>query len=169
MMPTIGVKLRVFVPKTVFNMPRVQQEIQHVMLTKTRMDLRRELWRGCRSWKHQPNWQMPHYFGVRVMWVKVFTYSTQYRLVNAGTTKKDYPIVPRRKNMLRFQTQFRPKTRPRLLGSFVGGKFGPYISTLAVIHPGFEAREFDKTVAEEYQKNFTNDIQRAINEGIIHA
>ncbi|RPJ20968.1 MAG: hypothetical protein EHM33_27290 [Chloroflexi bacterium] len=166
-MATIGVKLRVFVPKEVMNLARVNQAIQHVMIQKTTRELKREFEKTVSTWDHKPNWTMEHYFGVRVLWVKVFTYSTQYRIVNAGAAP--HLILPRRAKILRFQTKYKAKTRARLIGSFAGGKSGPYISTPAVYHPGFEARDFDITIAEEYAETFHDDIQEAIKDGIIHA
>lgn len=166
-MATLGIKMRVFVPKSVFNDARMMGNIQHLMIQKTAPDLRREFEKTVRTWKDQPNFKTEHYSGVRVMWVKVYTYSTVYRLVNAGAAP--HLIRPRRARMLRFQKNFRPKTRPRLIGSFAGGKFGDFISTPAVFHPGFEAREFDQTIAEEYQDTFAKDVQDVIKEGIVHA
>jgi len=164
-MPTIGVKIRVFVPKEVFNETKAYTQVSHVMTQKTGPDLRREFARTYRSWDHQPNFQQDHYFGVRVMWVKVFTYSQQYRLVNAGA--RPHSIFPKHAGrMLHFRTGYKPKTRPRLIGSFTGGKFGDYISTPMVHHPGFEGREFDQTIAEEYQETFRDDIQEAIKKGL---
>ncbi len=166
-MATIGVKLRVFVPKEIFNNAQANRAIQHVMLQKTTREIRQEFNKTVTTWDDKPNFQSDHYFGTGVMWVKVYTYSTHYRLVNAGAAP--HIIRPRRAKMLRFQTQYRAKSRPKLIRSFAGGKSGPYISTPAVSHPGFEAREFDKTIAEEYAQTFHDDIQNAINEGIVHA
>lgn len=165
---TINVKLRVFVPREVIHLSSVFTNIQHVMIQKTQQDLRRELQKTVRTWDNQPNWTLENYFGVQVLWVKVFTYSTQYRLVNTGA--KRHPILPRNGKMLRFRTGYKAKTSARLIGSVAGGKFGPYRSTPIVPdHPGFEAREFDKTIAEDYQETFQNDIQEAIKDAIAKA
>jgi hypothetical protein len=165
-MGKIGVKIRVFVPKEVMNVAAVNRAIQHTMITKTGPELRKEFDKTVTTWSDQPNFQTEHYFGQNVMWVKVLTYSKTYRLVNAGA--KPHEIRPRRAKMLRFQNQYRAKSRPKLIRSFAGGKSGDYISTPVVKHPGFEARKFDETIAEEYTKTFHDDIQDAIKEGIIH-
>lgn len=159
-MAGIGVKIRVFVPKTVFNDAHAVQSIQHVMLQKTQPELRKEFEKTVRSWDNKPNWTFEHYFGVGILSVKVLTYSTQYRLVNTGA--KPHPIRPRKARMLRFQNGYRAKSRPRLIGSFAGGKYGEFVTARAVHHPGFEAREFDKEIAEQYQDTFRKDIQDAI-------
>lgn len=166
-MATIGVKIRVFVPREVIKLASVSKNIQHVMIQKTQQEFRRELQKTVRTWDNKPNWTLEHHFGVQVLWVKVFTYSTQYRLVNAGA--KPHIIRPRKAGMLRFRTGYKAKSRPHLIGSFAGGKFGDYISTNSVSHPGFEAREFDKTIAEEYQETFRDDVQEAIKGAILHA
>lgn len=163
-MPTIGIKMRVFVPKEVMDDARVIRNIQHTMIQKTVPDLRRYFHATVRTWSDKPNFPMDHYFGVRVHWVKVYTYSQKYNLVNAGA--RPHIIRPVRSRMLRFQTGYRAKTRARILNSFNGGKFGDYISTPIVHHPGFEAREFDKQIAEEYQDDFAKDIQDAITDAL---
>lgn len=163
-MATIGVKLRVFVPKTVFDDARAVRNIQHVMTSKTGPELRKEFEKTIKSWDDRPNFQMEHYFGVRVLWVKVYTYSTVYRLVNAGA--RPHEIRPRKARLLRFQSQFKPKSRPRLIGSFAGGKSGDYVSARSVHHPGFEAREFDQEISEQYQDTFRKDIQDAISDAL---
>lgn len=166
MMATIGVKIKVIIPKAVMDYGRVRDAIENTMATKTRSELRREFERTVRTWDHQPNWSSELYRGVRVMWVKVYTYSTQYRLVNAGA--KPHIIRKRNAPLLRYQTGFRAKSRPRVVGSFAGGKYGSWRVANAVHHPGHEAREFDKEIAEEYQDTFRKDIQEAITEGILH-
>lgn len=163
-MPTINIKMRVFVPKEVLNDAKVIRNIQHVMSSKTAQDLKREFAKTYRSWDRQPNFVQDHYFGSRVLWIKVFTYSTQYRLVNAGA--RPHEIRPRRGGLLRFQTGFRPKSRPRVIGSSGGGKFGDFISARVVHHPGHEAREFDAQIAEEYQETFAEDVQDAIKDAL---
>ena len=163
-MPTVGIKMRVFVPKEIFNHARALKAIQHVMIQKTGPELRREFQKTVRTWNDKPNFKQEHYFGVQVLWVKVFTYSTVYRLVTTGADP--HPIYPRRAKMLRFQTNFRPKTRARFIGSFAGGKSGPFISTPAVMHPGFEGRKFDTEIAEQYYDTFAEDVQEAINSAL---
>jgi len=165
-MPTINFKIRAIIPKEILNDAQVRRNIEHTMTQKTGPDLRREFDKTHRSWDHHPNFKQEHYFGVRVLWVKVFTYSQIYRMVNSGT--KPHPIFPKRPGgMLRFRNGYKAKTRPRLIGSVTGGKFGEYKSHLAVNHPGIkEPREFDKTIAEEYEETFLEDVQKAIKDAL---
>lgn len=163
-MATLGIKMRVFVPKQVLDDARVSGNIQHAMIQKTAPDLRREFDKTTHSWDDQPTFKTDHFFGVQELRLRVYTDATHYRIVNVGA--KPHIIRPRRAKMLRFQKGFRAKSRPRLIGSFAGGKFGDYISTPAVNHPGFEAREFDKTIAEDYQDTFAKDVQDAIKDAL---
>lgn len=163
-MSTIQIKMRVFVPKGILDSARVMANIKHTMIQNTMLDLRKEFAKTYSTWDHQPNFSQDEYWGTNVMWVKIFTYSIQYRLVNAGTAPHE--IRPRRARMLRFQNGFRAKTRPRFIGSVAGGKFGNYVSRRAVHHPGFEAREFDSEIAESYFDTFAEDIQKAIKDAI---
>jgi hypothetical protein len=164
-MPTLGIKMRVFAPKEVFDSSLAMRNIQHVMIQKTTRDLRREFEKTVRTWADKPNFPTQHYFGSSVLWVKVYTYSRHYCLVNAGAAP--HMILPKKSRMLRFRTGYRAKSRARVVGSFAGGKFGNYISTEAVMHPGFEAREFDATIADEYQDTFVKDVQQAISDAAL--
>ena len=148
------------------NLSAVSKAIQHTMVSKTGPELRREFDKTTSTWNDKPVFKTEQYSGTAVMWLKVFTYSEKYRLVNAGA--KPHDLRPRKAKFLRFQTGFKAKTRSHFIGSNAGGKSGNYISTPAVHHPGFEAREFDQTIADEYADTFREDIQDAISQGIAH-
>jgi len=89
----------------------------------------------------------------------------QYALVNAGA--RPHVIRPRHARILKFQRGYRAATRPRVIGSHAAARYGPVVTAQAVHHPGFEAREFDETIAKEYAPRFREDMRRALDEGAV--
>lgn len=166
MSATLGVKIRVFVPKEVFKSEDFQRNMLHTMVHKTIPDLRAEFSKTYSTWSSQgyPNFTAHYYAGVRVLWVKVFTYSQKYRLVNAGAGP--HVIRARKGRLLRFRVGYVKKTYPRILHSYIGGRYGAWIGSQMVNHPGFPAREFDQEIAEQYQDTFAQDVQDAITGAI---
>lgn len=82
--------------------------------------------------------------------------------VDRGT--RAHRIVARRAKRLRFQSGFRPKSRPGYIGSNKGRKgIGAPIFARAVNHPGTKARRLAKAVAEKWQKQLPKVMQRAID------
>lgn len=88
----------------------------------------------------------------------VGTRSAIYKYVDQGT--RSHMIYPRRKRILRFQTGYRAKTRPGVIGSSSGGASGGVVWAKAVRHPGTQARRFSVTIGERMGKR-TAAIMRA--------
>jgi len=81
---------------------------------------------------------------------QVWTDDNVYHILDGGAKKHDIP--PKRGKFLHFQTGFTSKTKPKWIGSQPGGKSGAWAHpTFVKDHPGVEAREFAKTIAEETQ------------------
>lgn len=85
-------------------------------------------------------------------WRSVSTTDAPYCYINAGTKVRHALMSP----------DFRAKTRPRYIGSNKG-RGGVLIVSRKINLPGIEAREFDKTIAEKWQKEFPVILQRAID------
>jgi len=77
-------------------------------------------------------------------------------------TKKNYPIPRSGTANLSFRSGYRAKTRVRVVGSRGGGSFGPRVFAKKVIHPGIDARDFDKEIAKRRQRNMTNLVRLGI-------
>lgn len=88
------------------------------------------------------------------------TDSDVYRYVDEGT--RPHSIKPKRAKILRFQTGYRPKTRPRVLRSASGGATGPAVFAKQVQHPGTRARGFTETIADKWQPRMARRVQLAI-------
>lgn len=112
-------------------------------------------------------WRTPVTFVVREAGVArggasiiIGTESEVYGYVDKGT--RPHPIRPKSAKVLRFQTGYRPKTRPRVLRSTSGGATGPAVFAKQVQHPGTRAREFTETIADKWQPRMARRVQLAI-------
>ena len=118
--------------------------------------------RTVRTWSKQPIFEKR---GPKKIFGKleetVSTNSEIYFYIDDGTSP--HIIRPRNAGLLSFQTGYRAKTRVGVVGSRGGGAFGPRVSAKQVMHPGFPARNFTKTIAKRRQKNLTNLVRLAFN------
>lgn len=162
----ISVEMTVTVPELVISSDVIRGQIEQVLRNRTGPELRR-LFKGTTDgWKNKPDFSQK--FTNRTDFVSVRVWATggnkrQYGIVNFGS--RPHQIRPRRGGMLRFQPGYRAATRPRVLSSRSAQRFGDFIAARSVKHPGFEAREFDLTVAEKIAPGFAKDVQNAINIG----
>ncbi len=120
--------------------------------------------RTIRTWSNKPSFVQrgPLTLGDRIT-ISVSTGNKIYLFLTRGT-RKNYPIPrsPKTVGFLRFRTGYRAKTRPRVIGSRGGGAFGPFASAKQVIHPGIDARDFDKEIAKRRQKTLVKQFRNAI-------
>lgn len=83
-----------------------------------------------------------------------------YGYVDQGTRPHVIVGAP----VLRFQSGYKPKTAPRVIGSGGGGATGGIVYTRRVNHPGTEAREFSQTIAEKWQRELPLLINEALGD-----
>lgn len=118
-----------------------------------------------RSWKTKPKFEAIVSVEPNVE-ILVGTDDEIYGYVNDGT--EPHTIRPKGNYPLRFQWggkgSYRPKTKPRVIGSTPGGSFGPEVHLPVVHHPGTKAREFDATIQKKWRKPFMARMQRAMSE-----
>lgn len=159
-----SIRITVKVPEIVLDSRFVVTRIKQAMRSKTGPDLQKEFKKTVEGWDSSPEFRATVYERSNSIHTHVFPSgpgTTQYARVNAGSPA--HIITPRRGGMLRFQTGYRPATSPRVISSRAKARFGNVISTPIVRHPGFEAREFDVIIAEQYYETFVDDMQEAIN------
>lgn len=84
--------------------------------------------------------------------------------VDQGT--KPHVILPRNAPRLRFRTGYNPKTLASPARTVSGGGMatGPTVFAKKVNHPGTEAREFTKTIAEDIKPGFRKEIDNAFRQ-----
>lgn len=93
---------------------------------------------------------------------QVGTDDENYIRLNAGT--RAHVIWPKKSKVLVFGTPFRSKTLPRSIASGPGSTGGAQVITRGPVHhPGTAAREFDKAIAQKWDRLFPQNLQRAID------
>lgn len=158
-----GIRVTVTVPESIFRSQVLVDRIKSTMRQKTAPDLRNLFKKTTEGWEKKPGWFQKFNFSYGYMATSVYAVGAAagtYALVNAGA--KPHTIRPSRSPFLRFQPGYRAATSPRILSSRAKTRYGNFISSQLVHHPGFEAREFDKTIAELYAPTFAEDMRKAV-------
>lgn len=111
------------------------------------------------TWNHRPTFLVRKGAGERT----IYTSDVIYNYVSEGT--RPHIIRPRQAKRLHFfRTGFRPKSRYRYIGSNQGAVANQDETfTQLVHHPGTAAREFEKVIAEKWEKELPIELQRAID------
>lgn len=160
------VQIKVTVPKQVVNVEAVRRSIIDTQNTTT--------WNALNGLfrKTIEGWSTPPFFDHRRIdtssQLGIFVHPAgpnrdQWVIVNEGA--RPHEIRPRRARMLRFQPGYRASTRPGSLTSRSKQRFGKFVRKSVVYHPGFEARDFTQTIADEHAPDFRRDMNRAIARG----
>ena len=113
------------------------------------------------TWNHKPVFETKISLPQGTPGVEVSTDDEIYGYVNYGT--RPHVILPKSGGPLVFRSDYTPKTAPRWIGSGAGGSSGDLVFAKAVNHPGTEARDFDKTLKEEWQPEFERAMQDAMD------
>lgn len=121
-----------------------------------------------KTWKHKPDFVQDVDTKASPVQILVGTDDEVYRYVNEGT--KPHPIFAgiytgrSNKKALSFRGgKYRPKTRPRVIGSFPGGPTGPRVARPYVQHPGTKARRFDKVIQKKWEPRFKRLMEQAMS------
>lgn len=134
---------------------------------KTGPDMKRMFEGTVNEWKNKPQFPMRVTNNSQKLSVMVYAFgywAKQYALVTRGSPK--HPIPKTGTTWMRYQKNYRAATKPGSLMSRRGYKYGPWVSRFAVIHPGFDPRDFDVQIAEEENKVFADDMANAIRVAI---
>lgn len=160
----ISIRVTVKVPKEVFNRRAVVERIIAAQKTKTAPALETYFRKTTEGWQTPPEWTRRQTVTSQSIAMAVFASgknADQYRLVNNGAPP--HSIQPSQQGgMLRFRPGYHASTKPRVLASGPFNRFGNFISTMSVDHPGFEPRDFDQAVAEAHFDDFVRDMQDAM-------
>ena len=159
------ITVKVTVPPEVLSASAVRDAIIRAQRTSTAPDLVGLFSRTVNGWHNPPHFSQTQKVTPNSISMSVYPTGPnagQYALVNNGA--KPHSISPTTVGgFLRFQPGYISSTRPRVIASSPYTRFGSYISTRHVNHPGFEAREFDTQIGEDYEQVFARDMQDAIS------
>lgn len=127
-------------------------------------DIRREFKGVVDDWEHKPTFtsrviERPRYIRAEVL--VGGQHKQIWRYVDEGT--RPHVILPRKEGgRLIFRTGYSPRTLP-IAQAHVGTGIasGNFVSVQQVNHPGTEARDFGKQIAEDYKPEFRRRIENA--------
>jgi len=161
------IRVSVNVPKEIINVRAVQQAIAKAQRDKTRPQITGLFRQTVDGWSNKPDWSSKQTITTSYISMKVWASgenADQYQIVNNGSP--EHPIFPRNLGgFLVFQKGYRSSTRPRVLSSRPFSRFGVTVGARSIpLHPGFDPRAFDETVADAIIDDFRDDMQQAIND-----
>ena len=171
----MDISIKVTVPKEILRMSIVQDSIAQVMTKKTAPEVKALFRKTVNGWQNKPSFRnkLTRRAGYmsETIWaegsrttIRGITVADQYQIVNYGSKK--HTFGPRGQGYpLRFKhgSGYVRSTNPRILTSGPSSDGGHFVQTMSVNHPGFPAREFDKTIAKQYGPTFVKDIHDAIS------
>lgn len=150
---------KVIIPKKLSVDPRKMAQAITNTLNSTALAIKADFAVTTQSWNDKPTFAIT---SPTAYTRAIGTDDEIYSMLNKGT--KEHDIFPKPGKILAFRTPFRSKTLPRTIASGPGSKGNvKAISRHGVHHPGTEARAWDTTIAEKWQKQFGNILQRAID------
>jgi hypothetical protein len=157
------IEITVTIPKQIISVERVRQAIIDAQNSRTVPKLKALFNQTVEGWDSAPNFQSHREDTSNQLGVRVYPAgqdADKWALVNTGA--RPHTIRARHAPRLRFQRGYRAGTRPRSLRSQAKQRFGDFVTPTVVAHPGFEAREFTQTIADEHADEFDRDMQDAI-------
>ncbi len=160
---SVNIRISVTVPDSVLRSEFIRDQIMAKMQSKTAPDIKRLFGQTVNGWANKPDWSQRFTNSVDEVSTEVWPsgqHAAQYSIVNQGSPA--HVIRPRNRGMLRFQVGYRRSTTPRVLSSRANSRYGDVVSSGMVRHPGFEARDFDAAIRDEYAPTFAEDMQEAI-------
>ena len=121
------------------------------------------------TWEHKVEFEVAKSIAIaQSPTAHVITTDEIYNYVNNGTDP--HPIFAGQytglsnKKALSFRSgKYRPKTRPRVIGSTPGGATGPKIARPYVEHPGTKARKFDEIIQKKWMPRFKRLMEQAMS------
>lgn len=164
---SVSISIKVTVPKEILNSADIRRSLGDMQRRKTGPEIKALFRQTTEGWRHKPTWNQHFVQNSQKVSVTVQTGTSEsaetYALVNAGA--RPHAIYPRvAGGWLRFRQGYTAGTAPRSLVSRAYKRWGRYVARQSVNHPGFEAREFDKAIVEQYTDTFEEDMQRAISD-----
>lgn len=154
-------RAKVILPKKLILDAKAMGRVIENTLNATAKDMKIDFDVTAQTWKNKPQFviETPSPYE-RI----VATGSIIYSYVNDGTPP--HVITPHRSKLLRFSPFYRAKTSPRSISSGPGGSSGDAVFARRVNHPGTKAREFDRVIAEKWDRLLPGIFQRAVDSAI---
>lgn len=160
----ISIEVNVEVPELILNSSFIRNQIYSALRTQIGPRIHKLFDQTIEGWSDKPAFRESGHNWLSEVAVSVRTSSARYAYVNNGTPA--HIITPKRHGMLRFRPGYVAGTKPRVLSSRKPSRFGDYVSSWRVNHPGIAPRDFDVEIAEQIFPEFVDVVNEAIHLGI---
>lgn len=162
-MPRAKITFTPILPRAAFESKIYKDAWERTLREQVRPDLRREFKKTVEGWEHKPVFRgtinkSTEY--LRLLVKPVGKNAALYAMMDISGAKP-HVITPRNAPQLAFQSGYLAATRPRVIKSRRKRRSGPIVTARRVRHPGFEAREFSETIAEQYQRTYVKHMNKA--------
>lgn len=160
----------VYIPPPAFHEKEYKRVVRNALRRAT-YRLKKDFEATTATWEHEVEFKEHTHLAEKdpVMSAGVDTTDEIYAYVNDGT--KPHLILPgaltgkSNKTVLAFPSVFKPKTKPRVIGSGPGKSGGKTIFSRGVWHPGTEARQFTEAIKRKWEPWFKKEMIAAIRLG----
>ncbi len=160
-----GISVKTKVPKGKLEFAIFAEEIEKTMRGQTGPVVKRLYDATVEGWKNKPTFSAVIFKArgrhIRTRIQPIGKNADQYNLVSAGAKK--HPIISLSTKPMSFQTGYKAATQPRIIKSTRAQGFGRVKYAFAIMHPGFEGRDFHETIAKFYAPIFVDDMRKAMD------
>ena len=133
-------------------------------MRRTGTKIKKDFAKTTATWEKKPKFEVLVSLTGPGPVVLVDTDDQVYAWVSEGT-KGPYPIPKAGPGILAFRPGYVAKTEPNVLGSKAGGAYGDRIvRNMQVMHPGIEARNFDKLVQKIWEPKFKREMEAVMRD-----
>lgn len=160
----VSITVSVVLPKTKFATKKWLDEIARTQRQTSVPRLKKLFQKTVFGWSNKPSFGWVQRRSADEMSITMYPsgqYADIWTLVNLGSPA--HTIMPRKRGFLRFRPGYRSATTPGTLQSRRAYRSGAFIGARQVNHPGFEARDFTKLIAEEFRDPYMGDMQDSLN------
>ena len=161
-MPTVAIRVTRS-RKKLLEVPAVKAALSKAMDAEIKPHFVKEFDKVVANWKHNPEFKASKKITADIITVNVFPskFKDIWSYVTKGT--RPHKIRAKRARTLAFnwggKGSYSPKTRPGGKYGGPGRSSGPMIFPFEVNHPGSEAREFEKIIAQQNKKWFSSTME----------
>lgn len=163
---SLRIKLSIEIPTKTLDATFVATALAQKQRNITAQEIIQDFEKTVEGWQERPQFTYRSIVNSQRVAIQVFPTGrgkSQYELVSSGSPP--HSITSKRPGgFLTFQTGYSSATTAGSLTSRSKRRFGGFMKPYYVNHPGFEAREFPKLIADKNKDKFAADMQDAVNE-----
>lgn len=163
---SVQVSLKVTIPKKKFSDKKWITELARTQRLESVPVLRQMFKLTVFGWSTKPTFSYKQNISSNKVSISMYPTGNRaeiWQLLSAGSPRHDIPLSPKVKGFLKYKPGYRASTTPGTLLSRRAYRSGKETFRKQVSHPGFKARDFEKTIAREYNDLWYAEMQGSLN------